>query len=71
MESKTVSRGAGKRRVGVKRGGNSASETPVALTVKVDGELYVRLCTFRARQRRKTQDILEQALREYLTRVGA
>jgi hypothetical protein len=71
MESKTVSRGAGKRRVGAKQSGSTASEKPVALTLKVDSGLYVRLCTFRATQRRKTQDILEQALKEYLTRAGA
>lgn len=70
MGNKTASRSAGKRR-GAKRGGRAAQEKPVALTLKVDGGLYVRLGTLRATQRRTTQDILEQALKEYLTRAGA
>jgi hypothetical protein len=71
MGNRTASRGSGTRRAVKKRSEKSGQEKPVALTLKVDGELYVRLCTFRATQRRKTQDILEQALKEYLTRVGA
>jgi predicted transcriptional regulator len=55
----------------VKRVGNAAQEKPVALTLKVDGGLYLRLSTLRATQRRTNQDILEQALKEYLTRAGA
>ena len=43
---------------------------PVALTVKVDDETYVRLCTLRATQRRTNQEILREALREYLERVA-
>ena len=67
---KTVSRGTGKRRV-VKRGRSATPEKPVALTLKVDSGLYLRLSTLRATQRRTNQDILEQALKEYLTRAGA
>ena len=70
MGSKTVSRGADKRRIS-KRGGDTAPEKPVALTLKVDSGLYLRLSTLRATQRRTNQDILEQALKEYLTRAGA
>jgi hypothetical protein len=70
MGSKTVSRGVGKRRL-AKRGGSAATEKPVALTLKVDSELYVRLSTLRAKERKTSQDILEQALKEYLTRAGA
>jgi hypothetical protein len=70
MRNKTTSRRADKKR-GAKRGGSTAQKERVALTLKVDTGLYVRLSTFRATQRRKTQDILEQALKEYLTRVGA
>jgi hypothetical protein len=44
---------------------------PVALTVKVDNKTYVRLCTLGATQRRTNQDILQEAVREYLDRVGA
>ena len=69
MANKTASRRTGKRRVGAKRGGRTASEKPVALTLKVDSELYLRLSTLRATQRRTNQDILEQALKEYLTRA--
>jgi hypothetical protein len=44
---------------------------PVALTVKVDDKTYVRLCTLGATQRRTNQDILREALRDYLERVAA
>jgi hypothetical protein len=71
MGKKTVSRGAGKRGGGAKRGGSAAPEKPVALTLKVDSGLYLRLSTLRATQRRTNQDIPEQALKEYLTRAGA
>ncbi len=43
---------------------------PVALTVKVNQETYVRLCTLGATQRRTNQDILNEALEQYLDRVG-
>jgi predicted transcriptional regulator len=46
-------------------------QKPVALTVKIDGGTYVRLGTLRASQRRTHQDILKQALEEYLDREGA
>jgi hypothetical protein len=70
MGNKTASRGLGKHRIGTKRGG-SAQEKPVALTLKVDGNMYLRLSTLRATQRRTNQDILQQALNEYLDRAGA
>jgi hypothetical protein len=70
MGTRTGSRAARKSQ-GAKRGGSTATEKPVALTLKVDSGLYVRLSTLRATQRRTNQDILEQALKEYLTRVGA
>lgn len=69
MGNKTASRGAGKRAVGTKQGGRSAPGKPVALTLKVDTGLYVRLSTFGATQRRTNQDILRQALMEYLDRA--
>lgn len=49
----------------------SKREKPVALTLKVDGKTYVRLCTLGATQRRTNQDILREAVRQYLDRVGA
>jgi len=45
-------------------------EKPVALTLKVNHGTYVRLCTLGATQRRTNQDILRQALEEYLDRTG-
>jgi hypothetical protein len=71
MGNKTASRGAGQRSAGAKRGGRTAQEEPRALTVKVDSKLYDRLLKVRAAQRRTHQDILQQALVEYLDRVGA
>ena len=44
---------------------------PVALTVKVPHEAYVRLCTLGATQRRTHQDILQEAVQQYLDRIGA
>ena len=46
-------------------------EKPVALTLKVDSVTYVRLSTLRATQRRTNQDILHEALKQYLDRAGA
>jgi hypothetical protein len=37
---------------------------------EVNDETYVRLCTLKATQRRTNQDILREALREYLERVA-
>ncbi len=49
----------------------AAEEKPVALTLKVDGTTYVRLCTLRATQRKTSQEILSEALREYLERADS
>lgn len=70
MPTKKTRRSSGKH-TGARHAGSSAGEKPVALTLKVDGETYVRLSTLRATQRRTNQDILEQALKDYLTRAGA
>ena len=51
-------------------GGATPDQKPVALTVKINGETYVRLSKLRATQRRTHQDILKQALDEYLKREG-
>ena len=48
----------------------TADRKPVALTVKVDDEMYLRLGKLRASRRRTHQDILRQALTEYLDREG-
>lgn len=50
---------------------NGARERkPVALTVKIDDNTYVRLGNLRASKRSTHQDILKQALEEYLDREG-
>jgi hypothetical protein len=41
---------------------------PVALTVKVAHEVYVRLCTLAATRRQTNQDILNEAVQQYLDR---
>ena len=46
------------------------AEEPVALTLKIDTKMYVRLSTFRAKERLTAQEILTQALQEYLDRAG-
>jgi hypothetical protein len=48
-----------------------AETKPVALTVKLDSKTYVRLCTLGATQRRTNQDLLTEAVVQYLDRVGA
>jgi predicted transcriptional regulator len=47
------------------------AEGLVALTVKVDSKLYVKLSTHRAKTRQTAQEILTEALRQYLAREGA
>jgi len=49
----------------------SPKSKPIALTVKVDDKTYVRLCTLGATQRRTNQDILHEALHDYLERVAS
>ena len=44
---------------------------PVALTLKLDSKTYVRLRTFGATERRTNQDILQEAVQQYLDRVDA
>jgi predicted transcriptional regulator len=48
-----------------------ADEKPVALTVKIDSHTYVRLSTLRAKKRKTAQEILTEALKEYLDRERA
>jgi hypothetical protein len=44
---------------------------PIVQTVKVPPDVYVRLKTVGARERRSSQDIILAALREYLERFPA
>jgi NRPS condensation-like uncharacterized protein len=41
-------------------------EKMVALTLKIDSETYQRLSALRAKERKTAQDILSEALMEYL-----
>jgi hypothetical protein len=47
------------------------NEKPVALTVKVAHGVYVRLCTLAATRRQTNQDVLNEAVQQYLDREGA
>jgi hypothetical protein len=68
--SKTRSGGTvSKKRVAT--AGQPQQEKPVALTLKVDSKTYVRLCTLGAKERRTHQDIMREAVEQYLGRVGA
>jgi len=49
----------------------ASSERPVALTVKVAHGVYVRLCTLAATRRQTNQDVLNEAVKQYLDREGA
>jgi hypothetical protein len=71
VTNKTAGRGSRRQPIGTKKAGSAADDKPVALTLKVDGSTYVRLSTLRAKQRRTSQEILSQALNEYLEREGA
>ena len=71
MGNRTASRGAGQPSCGCEAGRQRASEKPVALTLKVDRRTAPSVEHVVATQRRTNQDILEQALKEYLNRSGA
>jgi len=49
----------------------SKPEKLVALTVKVDHDFYVRLCTVGATLRRTNQDILYEAVKQYIDKAEA
>lgn len=51
--------------------GQPKAGKPVALTVKVNHDVYVRLCTLGATQRRTNQDVLQEAVEQYLDRAKA
>jgi hypothetical protein len=71
MATKKKGRSSSKHLAGANRAGGGTGEKPVALTLKVDSVTYVRLSTLRATQRRTNQDILKEALKQYLDRAGA
>ncbi|MGD0471230.1 MAG: hypothetical protein ABSA54_22895 [Terriglobales bacterium] len=49
----------------------AVAEKPVALTLKIDSQTYMRLSMLRARDRKTAQDILTEALKAFLDREGA
>jgi len=51
--------------------GTPKPDNRVALTVKVDHDVYVRLCTLAATARKTNQDVLSEAVTEYLNRLHA
>jgi hypothetical protein len=70
LKKKTQTRRSRTRAAGADKAADN-EEKPVALTLKVDHDTYVRLCTLGATERRTNQDILQQALQEYLDRAGS
>lgn len=49
----------------------AVASKPVALTVKIDQEMYVRLSLLRAQKHKTAQEILTEALNAYLDRAEA
>jgi len=70
LKKKTPTRRSHRQAAGARTAGDARDEKLVALTLKVDHGTYIRLCTLGATERRTNQDILEQALEEYLDRSG-
>jgi hypothetical protein len=52
-------------------GQTNTPQKPVALTLKVDSKTYVRLSMLGATQRRTHQDIMREAVEQYLDRAKA
>jgi hypothetical protein len=71
LKKKTSIRRSRTEGAGGRTAGSPTDEKRVALTLKVDHSTYVRLCTLGATERRTNQDILRQALQEYLDRAGS
>ena len=49
---------------------NPETERPVALTLKIDHDMFMRLSALRARDRITAQEILTEALEVYLKKAG-
>jgi len=71
LKKKTSNRGSKAHAAGARTAGKPSDDKPVALTLKVDQGTYVRLCTLGATERRTNQDILKEALQQYLDRTKA
>jgi hypothetical protein len=55
----------------MKNKAKAAEEKPITQTVKLEPALFVQLKTFGAKTRRTNQDILHEALIEYLKKMKA
>lgn len=64
-------RSTGRRSVKALKAGETTENATVALTLKVEKATFLRLCDLRVTQKRSKQEILKQAVMEYLERVGA
>ena len=53
-----------------KKAAKAETDKPVALTLKISHEMFVRLSTVRARDRVTAQEILTDALETYLKKAG-
>ena len=49
---------------------NPGTDKPVALTLKIDHDTFMRLSALRARDRTTAQEILTEALEVYLKKTG-
>ena len=50
--------------------GKSEARKPVALTLKIDHDMFIRLSALRARDRTTAQEILTEALEAHLRKAG-
>lgn len=64
-------RSTGRHSVTARKAGETTENATVALTLKVEKATFLRLCDLRVTQKRSKQEILKQAVMEYLERVGA
>jgi len=46
------------------------ADKPIALTLKIDHDMFMRLSALRARDRTTAQEILTEALEAYLKKAG-
>ena len=70
MTSTKTGRKAARSRPRSKTANAAPLTKPVALTVKVDSKTYIKLCTLGATQRRTNQDLLSEAVQQYLDRAS-
>jgi hypothetical protein len=54
-----------------KKAAKAKKDGLIALTLKVDEKLFIRMSAHRAKERITFQDMMTEALKDYLTRPGA